>query len=518
MMYKSFAGLFVFIFCLTAFSQEILMVVPQPQHISHKQGSFLLQEQTVICAEENLKPQAHQLLNYLRPATGIDLAIVSEYDGENVIKLQIDNSLKNLGPEGYVLDVNENSMLLSAAAPAGLFWAFQTLRQLLPNAILRDARVENIDWRIPCVRIQDSPRFEWRGLMIDCSRTFWSKEVIKRYIDVLAFYKLNVLHMHLTDDQGWRLEIKKYPELTEKAAQFDKEFDEPKERQGYYSQDDIRELVAYASERFITIVPEIEMPGHSAEVFTALPQLSCSGELFKIHPFFKGADIHKEVLCAGNDETFDFLKNVLNEVVQLFPSKYIHVGGDEAPKKFWQACPKCQERLKSENLANEDELQSWFIKEIEKYLDSKGKNLIGWNEILEGGLAPNAAIMFWHGNLKETLKAAEKGHKIVMSPTSHCYFDYTYERISTEKVYGFNPVPKNLGQQNSQAILGVQANFWSHINRTVPQMDRQLFPRLLALAEVAWTDNNNKNWDRFSKKINDQLNLLDLFGIYYFDE
>lgn len=516
-MYKKIICLFVSLSCVVFAKEFVRPIIPHPQHINYKKDFFLLQPDTRICADKKLHQQANQLKRYIEPATGFDIPVVAKWQGKNFIKLQINPGLENLGPEGYVLDVDRDSIIMSALKPAGLFWAFQTLRQLLPEEILREANMSKSQWSIPCLIIQDYPRFEWRGLMIDCSRTFWSIEVIKRYIDVLAFYKMNVLHMHLTDDQGWRLEILKYPELTGKAAQFDKEYSSPPEQEGYYSQQDIKELVAYADERNITIVPEIEMPGHSAEVFAAFPKLSCKGELFKIHPFFKGPGIHEEILCAGNDDTFEFLKNVLGEVAQLFPSKYIHVGGDEAPKKFWQNCPKCQARIKAENLANEDELQSWFMREIEKFLNSRGKNLIGWNEILKGGLAPNAAIMFWHGDLEETLNAAEKGHKIVMSPTSHCYFDYTYERIPTEKVYGYDPVPQNLDEEYRHSILGVQANFWSHIDRTVPKMDRQLFPRLLALSEVGWTK-SNKDWARFKNGIDNHLTMLDLLGIYYFVE
>lgn len=494
-----------------------LDLIPRPQEIESRTGEFIINSNTKIVADSSLIKDARMLARLLEPATGYTFEIAAESDSDNAFHLDVDSGILDGKAEAYILDVSEQGVKITAVDQAGLFRAFQTLRQMLPAAILRDAPVKNQKWSLPAVVIKDWPRFQWRGLMIDCSRTFWHPKVLKKYIEALAFYKMNVLHLHLTDDQGWRLEINRYPQLTEKAAQFAPEFDEPPERQGFYSQEDIRELVAFAAERDITIVPEIEMPGHSAEVFAAFPNLSCEGKLFKIHPFGKGPGIHREILCAGNDSTFDFLYGVLDEVVDLFPSPYIHIGGDEAPKDNWQACPQCQARIKSERLKDEEELQSWFVRKIEKFLNSRGKNLIGWNEILQGGLAPNAAVMFWHGDLESTLAAAREGHKIVMTPTSHCYFDYSYERTPTEKVYGFDPVPDNLGSEYHGFILGVQANFWSHIDRTVPRMDRQIFPRLLALSEVGWSE-KEKSWKDFAARLNSHFKRLDIMGVYYHSE
>lgn len=494
-----------------------LRIIPKPNHIDIENGLFELTPETVLVADENLISCAQQLADYLEPATGFFLSLQFEPDGKKYIRLNLNTDISSLGEEGYVLQVKKENIEISAYHQKGIFYGIQTLRQLLPGEILREAPANDTRWIIPCLRIEDKPRFAWRGLMIDYSRTFWDIRLTKHIIDILALYKMNVFHMHLTDDQGWRIEIEKYPELTRVASQFHDDFDEPPEREGYYTQADIREIVNYAMEKNVTIVPEIEMPGHTAEVFAVFPELSCTGETFKIHPFFEGPGIHEEVLCAGNDQTFEFLENVLTEVSELFPSKYLHIGGDEVPKARWKKCPKCQKRIIDEGLADEDELQSWFIRRIEKHLNTVGKSMIGWNEILEGGIAPNAAIMFWHGDLEETLKAAEKGHPIVMSPTSHCYFDYTYEKIPTGKVYDFDPVPDGLDRKYADKILGCQANFWSHIDRTVPAMHRQIFPRLLALSEVGWTEKENKHWEDFSIRLKSNLEVLDILGIYYMD-
>lgn len=322
--------------------------------------------------------------------------------------------------------------------------------------------------------------------------------------------------MHLTDDQGWRLEINKYPDLTEKASKFDTIYREPKEREGYYSQEDIRELVRYAKDRNIEIIPEIEMPGHSSEVFSAYLGLSCTEDTLSIHPFYQGPHVHEEIYCAGKEATFEFLEDVLSEVIDLFPSEYIRIGGDEALKGKWRSCLDCQRVIKKYGLKDEDELQSWFVWRIEKFLNSKGKKLIGWDEIIEGGLSETATVMFWRGGMEDLLlTAVNQGNDIIMSPTTHCYFDYPYDRISVEKVYSFEPLSAKLKNVNAKHILGMQANFWSHIDRTEPGMDRQIFPRLVALAEAGWTDNQNKGWDDFSFRLKHHYTSLELLNIYY---
>jgi hexosaminidase len=379
--------------------------------------------------------------------------------------------------------------------------------------------VKGIDWKIPCLEIKDLPRFKWRGLMLDCSRTFIPKKQIEKYLEIMSFFKMNVLQMHLTDNQGWRLEIKKYPKLVSISSKFDSSFHEPEEYQGYYSQDDIRELVEFAMQRNIQIVPEIEMPGHTSEVFASYPQFSCNGDTSTVEPWKKGVGLNKSIFCAGNDGTFIFLENILDEVADLFPSQFIHIGGDEAPKDYWKVCPKCQKRIKDEVLKNEDELQSWFVKRIEKYINSKRKKLVGWDEIMEGGLNKSATVMYWRSWKKSVAqKIPFISNNMVMTPTSFCYFDYSYDKISSEKLYSYNPVPEEMPAKNVGHVLGVQANFWSHLARTEPEMDRQLFPRLLALSEIAWTGNDKKNWVDFNNRLQQKLESLTILGAYYFKE
>jgi len=485
--------------------------------IRSEPGHFILRDDTVIVPEAELKAKAKQLAGYLEAATGYDLQITTGENRKNAIKLVTDKSLRWLGDEGYQITVRPDEIRIAGYKTNGIFYGIQTLRQLMPLQIFRQGKVKDVQWAVPCVGIKDKPRFCWRGLMIDCSRTFWNKEFIKRYIDLLSVYKMNVLHLHLTDDQGWRIEIKSRPKLTELCSTFAPKYNEPAEREGYYSQDDIRELVAYALDRNITIVPEIEMPGHSSEVFAAYPELSCRGVESEIYPYFKGPGITSDILCAGNEETFVFLEDVLAEVIELFGSQYIHIGGDEAPKERWKSCPRCQRRIREEGLKNEDELQSWFVQRIEKYLNSKGKKLIGWDEILEGGLAANAAVMSWRG-MKGGIAAAKDEHFVVMSPTSHCYFDYTYGRIPTEKVYSFEPVPAVLPNEQHKFILGAQANFWSHIDRTEAKFDRQIFPRYVALSEVVWSPRGHRDWEDFRRRLKVAKKQLKLLGVYCYDE
>jgi len=494
-------------------------IIPYPSEIEKKEGHFMLDSRTVITHSQDLISAANQLKAYLDPATGFNLLTGISESSSKQIQLALNENLDNLGNEGYILDISSEKIRMEAFHSRGLFYAFQTLLQLLPNDILREAEVEDGEWLIPNVSITDVPQFEWRGLMIDYSRTFWNKRITKKYIDALAFYKLNKLHMHLTDDQGWRIEIARYPLLTEYASKFDTSFHEAPEREGYFSKADMKELIKYAEDRNVELIPEIEMPGHSSEVFSVYPELSCKGDTTTIHTFVLGPGIHKEIFCAGNDGTFVFLKNVLSEIAELFPSKYIHIGGDEAPKDHWKECPKCQQRIEEEGLKDEHALQSWFIKEIEAHLTSQNKTMIGWDEIMEGGLSESATVMYWRGWMEEVPRLVlDQGNDIILSPTTHFYFDYTYETTSTKKVYAFNPLSEEMSKDDRQHILGVQANFWSHLNRIEPEMDRQIFPRILALAEVGWSEGPRRNWEEFALRLHHHFTLLDIMDIHYFEE
>jgi len=387
---------------------------------------------------------------------------------------------------------------------------------------------------VPFVDIEDVPRFAWRGMHLDVGRHMFPIDFIKKYIDYLAFHKLNVFHWHLTEDQGWRIEIKKYPKLTEISA-FRNEtivghhstnpqkFDGQKYG-GFYTQEEIKEVVKYANERFITVVPEIEMPGHAIAALAAYPELSCTGGPFDVRTSWGISD---DIFCAGNENTFEFLKIVLSEVVELFPSKFIHIGGDEAPKARWHECLKCKKRIADENLADEHELQSYFIQRIEKYLNSKGKEIIGWDEILEGGLAPNAAVMSWRGN-SGGIEAAKQKHNVVMAPTTRCYFDYYQTEykdneplsiggfLPLEKVYSFNPIPSELTKEEAKFIIGAQANVWTEYMPNPKQVEYMAFPRMSALAEVVWTNNENKNFNDFLSRMGFQYKRFDAMKINYF--
>ncbi|MCF6285730.1 MAG: beta-N-acetylhexosaminidase, partial [Candidatus Hydrogenedentes bacterium] len=415
----------------------------------------------------------------------------------------------SLGDEGYTLDVTEQGIQIQAPTPAGLLYGVQTLGQLLQPTVSPHG--------IPCVRIKDQPRFQWRGLMLDCSRTFQSLDYLRKTIDRMAMYKMNVLHLHLTDDQGWRLEIKRYPELTRKGARFPEKYKQPDAYHGFYTQEDMRALVKYGQQRNVTIVPEIELPGHSLAILSCYPELPCTGGPFEIYPFFEGDHITRDIACAGNEKTFEFFENVFSEVVAVFPSAFIHIGGDEAPKDRWEACSKCQARIKEEGLKNTHELQSYFVKRIEDILTKHNRRLIGWDEILEGGLAPNASVMNWRG-VENGKAAASMGHDVVMSPTTHCYFDYTYERISSEHAYSFNPIPEGLSDAQKKHIIGIQANFWSHIDRTPARTDAQLFPRLLAIAERAWSPKEQTSWPDFYRRQQQQIPILQVSGVVSYDE
>ena len=493
-----------------------ILIIPRPREISFFEGTFEMTENTSIKVGKELITSAEQLRDYLCPASGYLLPVNKSVPGGNTIELVIKDDLSSLGKEGYKINISDKKVLISAYTQQGIFWGIQTLRQLLPQEILRKAATDITKWSLPCAEIADQPRFKWRGLMIDYSRTFWNKHITEKYIDAISFYKMNKLHMHLTDDQGWRLQIDNLPLLTEKASKFDTIYHEPGEREGFYSKEDIRELVRYAEARNVELIPEIEMPGHSLAILAAYPHLSCTGDTFSIHPYGKGPGVHEEILCAGKDETFEFIEKVLDEVIELFPSEYVHIGGDEAPKVNWKKCPDCQRVMKENGLKTEEDLQSWFVRRVEKYLNSKGKKLIGWDEITEGGLSNTATMMFWRGWKTDALSTAlNQGNNVILSPTSHCYFDYTYETISVEKVYSYEPLPDSLQNIQPDQILGVQANFWSHINRDEPGMDRQIFPRLLALAEVGWNEGDIKNWNDFSNKLKHHYKSLELLDIYY---
>lgn len=490
-------------------AEQTLSVTPAPMEVNWQRGSFRPDASTSLWIEA---PEADRsiLAEYLQ-ASPLALKLADSQSGNQVVLKQTDALEGITSPEGYVLSVNSDGVRIEALSGAGLFYGVQTLLQMAADA----------PEGMTAVTVKDEPRFEYRGIMLDVSRHFRSKEFVKRQIDLLSYYKINRLHLHLTDAAGWRIEIKKYPRLTQFAAwrpqavwkdwwngkrEYCEETD-PRAQGGYYTQDDIRELVAYAQKHYVTIIPEIEMPSHSEEVLTAYPELSCT------HVPYKQSDF-----CIGNEKTFEFLENVLTEVMELFPSEYIHIGGDEAGKASWPNCKLCQARMKKEGLKDVNELQSYSIHRMERFLNSHGRKLLGWDEILDGGLAPNATVMSWRGT-EGGLAAIRSGHKAIMSPGQYCYLDgyqdapYSQPEaiggyLPLKKVYGYEPVPDSLSADEAKLMYGVQANLWTEYIPTEEHAEYMLYPRAIALAEVAWSKPENKSWEDFHRralKIVDEL-------------
>ena len=515
---------------ILAVAQQPVQIIPQPVSLVIGKGSFTIDAKTSIeYASDNkdLSAAAGFLLSTIKNLSGYKLHVNS--GAAHSISLQIRKN-EGLGKEGYQLKVTPASIIVSANTRAGILYGIQTLLQTLPGTRT------NAPLNIPAMEVKDYPRFAWRGMHLDVSRHFFSAELVKEYIDLMARYKLNTFHWHLVDDQGWRLEIKKYPELTRTGAwrvdQLDKVWGSrpqatPEEKAnygGYYTQEQVKEIIAYAAERNVTIIPEIEMPGHSAAAIASYPALSCK-QLPQL-PMTGGNYTNiASNYCAGNDSVFLFLQDVLSEVIQLFPSTYIHVGGDEVEKDPWKQCSRCQARIKAEGLKNEEELQSYFMKRIEKFIISKHRKMIGWDEILEGGLAPEAAVMSWRGE-DGGIQAAKMKHLVVMTPGVPCYFDHYQAGPEGEpvaiggmntlkRVYDYEPIPKELDSTDAHYVLGAQANLWTEFITTAEQVQYMVLPRMLALAEVTWSPKKERNWESFNQRLQPNFRYFDQKGYHY---
>ena len=486
-------------------------VIPMPRSVEYHSGNFTISPETKFYT--NLSAESRQALtDYLEGTSLGSVPFAESATGNNGIELNLCDSSIVTGNEAYRIEIDKKGIRLSASTETGIFYGLQTLLQLLNNS---DNKT------LPALTINDSPRFPYRGLHLDVSRHFFDKEFVKKQLDAMAYFKMNRLHWHLTDGAGWRIEIKKYPRLTSFAAwrPFDKlndwwvggrtfcEQDDPRAVGGYYTQDDIREVVAYAAERHITIIPEIEMPGHSEEVLATYPELSCSGKPYVNADF-----------CIGTEKTFEFLENVLLEVIDLFPSEYIHIGGDEASKSSWKTCPRCQKRMADEHLNSVDELQSYMIHRIEKFLNDHGRKIIGRDEIIEGGLSPTATVMSWRGE-EGGIKAVKAGNQAIMTPGKYCYLDAFQDAPNTqpmaiggyltlEKVYSFEPVPDSLSTKEAELILGVQGNVWTEHIPTPEHYEYMIYPRILALAEIGWSPSEVKKWDNFHTRALQAVNML----------
>ena len=493
-------------------------IVPEPQQINFDLDKhFTLNSQPAIHTETEIAQDALDFLNLHFKSRGWACKVAKK--GSSQINFSL---AEGLGDEAYKLRVDHKGIHIQAGDKAGFFYGVQSLIQLLPT----DKKIVSL----PYLDIEDSPRFKWRGLHLDVCRHFFPVEFVKKYIDLMALYKLNTFHWHLTEDQGWRIEIKKYPKLTEVgsirketmvAKNFDPYVGDGKPYGGFYTQDEIREVVAYATERQITVVPEIEMPGHSMAALAAYPELGCDPGPYEVGTRW---GVYEDIYCPS-EKTFAFLEDVLTEVIDLFPGQYIHIGGDEAPKAAWKKSALAQQVIKKEELKDEFELQSYFIKRIEKFLISKGKKLIGWDEILEGGLAPEAAVMSWRGE-KGGIEAAEAGHYVVMSPNAELYFDHYQGEpekeplaiggfTTLESVYHYEPIPEALDAGHHQYVMGAQANVWTEYIPTQEHAEYMAYPRVLALAETVWTQRERKDWTAFQAKLPAQLKILDERNVNY---
>ncbi|MBN9351960.1 MAG: family 20 glycosylhydrolase [Chitinophagaceae bacterium] len=542
-------NIFIFLFVLfsvPSFCQvqkSTALLIPQPVSVENGNGEFILNNRTsiVITSEDaSVKRVASFLSHKLSAVTGYPMRIAVSHLQKgplaNVIRLSIIRDT-TIGNEGYRLRVTPREVTISANKPAGLFYGLQTFYQLLPDEVESDHPVRNVKWMLPAATIMDYPRFGWRGLMFDVSRHFFTKDDVKRFIDDMVKYKYNLLHLHLTDDEGWRIEINGLPKLTEVGAWRVKKVgyfgtfsapkpDEPRNYGGFYTQDDIREIVKYASDRFVNILPEIDVPGHSLAAVASYPELSCTADAVNYHvrsgePIMDWSHgqppiaLIDNTLCPANEKVYEFLDKVMTQVAQLFPFEYIHVGGDECPKNFWEKSDSVKALMQREGLKNMDEVQSYFEKRLEKIVESKGKKFMGWDEILQGGLAPNATVMSWRG-MAGGIAAAKMNHDVVMSPTDFAYLDYmqgdpvieprVYATLLLNKAYQFEPVPDGV---DPKFIKGGQANLWTEQVYNMRHMEYMVWPRAMAISEVLWSPKKDRNWDSFSGRVEDHFKRLD---------
>ena len=523
-------------------------IIPKPVKLEIINGRFVVDSNTKITGDKSLQNEGDFLAEMLSAVTNVDVPFSANDKGNIILKL--DDSIEN--EEGYTLSVAYDEIIVTGKNAKGVFYGIQTLRQLMPAGIETEKNsVAEIS--IPAVKISDSPRFVYRGMHLDVARHFFPVDFVKKYIDLIAMHKMNTFHWHLTEDQGWRIEIKKYPKLTEVGAWRNGTIighhpgtgNDEKKYGGFYTQEEIKDIVKYATSKHVTVIPEIELPGHGSAAIAAYPFLSCFPKektvVTKDMGSKKGKEIQAngtpkivqetwgvfdDVFCAGNEETFAFLQDVLDEVIPLFPAQYIHIGGDECPKGNWKKCPSCQARIKKEGLKDEHELQSYFIQRIEKYLNKKGKKIIGWDEILEGGLAPNATVMSWRGT-EGGVEAAKQHHDVIMTPGHSVYFDH-YQSKNKKKeplaigglttvndVYQYEPSPKGLSADEQKYVLGAQANVWTEYMKTIDYVEYMILPRMTALSEIVWTPKDDKNWKDFDSRLQHIVKRYDAMGLNY---
>ncbi len=496
-----------------------ITIIPQPVKIELRKGIFALNNNTIIFSDSNLINIAEYFKQLLVSAAGLELNIKDLQKNEansNSITLKIIKDENVMKPEGYSLEVSTHKIEILGTTPQGIFYGIQTLRQLFPPEI-ENLSNEKIQLSVPGIYIVDYPRFSWRGFMLDESRHFFGKETVKKMLDLMASLKFNIFHWHLTDDQGWRIEIKRYPRLIEIGSKRKGTISSRKKLDGipvsgYYTQEDLKEIIFYASKRFITVIPEVDVPGHVTAVLASYPELSCTGGPFEVSTHF---GVHKEVLCVGKDKVFEFVENVLNEVMEIFPSEIVHTGGDEVPKRRWQKCPDCQARIKKERLKSEEELQVYFTNRIADYLASKGRRLMGWNEILNAKLTSNAICHYWFENFNRVIEHIKKGRSVVMSEMRAVYLNYPYNLMPLNITYEYDPIPDDLDKRFHKQILGIEACLWAEYVKDTKRLEWQVFPRLIAVAETGWTSKENKNFNSFLIRLDSYLKRLSFQKIKY---
>ncbi len=503
-----------------------IIIIPEPVSIKITSGKFILTETTSILSDPKLKEVSEYLKNLIQPSTGFQLQIKdlnSRSGNDDSISLKLIDEDTQIGDEGYNLIINPQKTIISAKTPAGIFYGIQTLRQLLPPSIENDEHIDNGNWEIHCLEIIDYPRFPWRGYMLDEARHFHGIQVVKKLLDVCALLKINVFHWHLSDDQGWRLEIKKYPNLTKIGSKrnetqvggFLSKKTDGIPHSGYYSQEEISEIVSYANERFIIIIPEIDIPGHTRAILAAYPELSCKGVPFEVSSHW---GIHKDVLCVGKEYVFEFLQNMFDEIITLFPSKIIHIGGDEVLKTRWKDCPDCQSRLNTEGLKNVRDLQAYFTNRILTYLNSLQIRVIGWNEVLNRNLKEKIICQYWIRKKHLVLKHLRNGDQVIMSNFKYVYLDHGYSFTPLKLAYEFEPIPNQLENTYHKNVLGMEALMWGEFTPNLKRVEWQTFPRLIAFAEVSWTPKDKKNFIWFQDKLRSFNKRLDFKNVNYAKE
>jgi hexosaminidase len=500
-----------------------IAIIPEPVSITFFKGEFTLSEETIICQDTELLKIGYYLNNLLYPSTGIKIEQRTSEEiirKENIINLHTIKNEYTGTVGGYILEITPQGIKISAEDPVGIFYGIQTLRQLLPVELESKTKIGNIDWKLPCLRIKDFPRFSWRGYMLDEARHFHGKDIVKKLLDLMALLKLNIFHWHLSDDQGWRIEIKKYPKLIEIGSKreetqvggFSNRKTDGIPHSGHYTQDDIKEIIEYAKDRFITIIPEIDLPGHTRAILASYPNLSCREYTFRVSPHW---GIHKDVLCVGKEEVFEFVQNILAEISELFPSNLIHIGGDEVPKNRWKECGHCQSRIKNEGLKNEEDLQVYFTNRITAFLHAKGNHVMGWNEILDEKLTEDVICQYWIRRKQKVIEHIQKGGYTVMSNYKFAYLDQSYSFIPLKSAYDFEPIPKNLHNQYHKQVLGLEALMWGEFIPNIKRLEWQTFPRLIAFSEVGWTQKDKRDFISFQKRLDVLLKRFDLIGVNY---